>query len=77
MAPAPTSASNDGLTEVVKGLNTLMENEFKGMSKKMKDISNKYEEQDKRLKLMETTIKSMQSSTRTDGAYGSKENDVR
>ena len=54
-----------------------MENGFKGMSKKMKDISNKYEEQDKRLKLMETTIKSMQSSTRTDGAYGSKENDVR
>ncbi|CAB81793.1 putative protein [Arabidopsis thaliana] len=76
-AAALTSPSDEGLTEVVNEMKNLMENGFKSMNKRMTNFSKKYEEQDKRLKLMETAIKSIQSSTGTDDAYGSKEIDDR
>ena len=76
-AAALTSPSDGGLTEVVNEMKNLMENGFKSMNKRMTNFSKKYEEQDKRLKLMETAIKSIQSSTGTDDAYGSKEIDDR
>ena len=70
-----TSPSDEGLTEVVNEMKNLMENGFKSMNKRMKDFSKKYEEQDKRLKLMEAAIKSIQSGIRTEDACGSKEID--
>jgi len=74
-AAALTSPSDGGLTEVVNEMKNLMENGFKSMNKRMKDFSKKYEEQDKRLKLMEAAIKSIQSGIGTEDACGSKEID--
>jgi len=74
-AAALTSPSDGGLTEVVNEMKNLMENGFKSMNKRMKDFCKKYEEQDKRLKLMEAAIKSIQSGIGTEDACGSKEID--